>query len=234
MGRRRLGRRLGGGGWGGGYGYGGGWGGPGFGGGGWASPYYGNWYRGGWGGSGFWTGYGLGAMTTFGLGALGSVLSYPGYSYSSMIGYPVASYGLYDYFPTWGVSNYASWGLGTMASSALYSNYTNPYYTQVVAAQPVQTTVVFDYSQPINVAATPPDAAVANSTEQVFSAARDAFKAGDYARALAQADQVIQQTPNVPVVHEFRGLGACSPWGDTTRRHRPSTRSSRPSRAGTG
>ena len=204
-----------GGGWGGGYssGYnggvynninfnGGGWGG------GWASPYYGsNWYRGGWGGNGFWTGFGTGALTSFGLGALGSL--YGGYGYGN--GYPMglgyaSSYGVYDYFPTWGMSNYSGWGLGSLASNWLYSGYTNPYYSTVVAAQPAQTTIVYDYSQPINVAAAPPDATVAESTEQVFSAARDAFKAGDYQRALDLTDQVLKQTPNVPVVHEFRAL----------------------------
>jgi hypothetical protein len=40
----------------------------------------------------------------------------------------------------------------------------------------------------------------------VFSAARDSFKAGDYQRALDLIDQVIKQTPNAPVVHEFRAL----------------------------
>ena len=55
-------------------------------------------------------------------------------------------------------------------------------------------------------ASTPPDASVAESTEQVFSAARDSFKAGDYQRALDLADQVLKQTPNAAVVHEFRAL----------------------------
>jgi tetratricopeptide (TPR) repeat protein len=114
--------------------------------------------------------------------------------------------GLYDYFPTWGISNYDSWGLGSVASSALYSGYTNPYYSTVVAAQPASTTIVYDYSQPINVASAPTDATAAESTEQVFSAARDSFRAGDYQRALDLADQVLKQTPNVPVVHEFRAL----------------------------
>jgi tetratricopeptide (TPR) repeat protein len=118
----------------------------------------------------------------------------------------VSSFGVYDYFPTWGMSNYSGWGLGSLASDWLYSGYTNPYNATMVAAQPAQTTVVYDYSQPINVAATPPDSSVAESTEQVFSAARDAFMAGDYQRALDLADQVLKQTPNVPVVHEFRAL----------------------------
>ena len=82
----------------------------------------------------------------------------------------------------------------------------NPYYATFVAAQPAQTTVVYDYSQPINVTAAPPDASVAESTEQVFSAARDAFKAGDYQRALDLTDQVLKRLPTSPVVHEFRAL----------------------------
>ena len=120
---------------------------------GWASPYYGSWYRGGWGGSGFWAGFGTGALTSFGLGALGSAFRYPGYGYGGY-GYPAYGYssmGIYDYFPTWGMSTYGAWGLAPVASTMLYSGYTNPYYQTVVAAQPAQTTVVYDYSQPINV-----------------------------------------------------------------------------------
>ena len=121
-----------------------------------------------------------------------------GYGYSGM--------GMYSYFPTWGMSTYSGWGLGSVANNWVYSGYTNPYYATVVAAQPAQTTIVYDYSQPINVTSAPPDAAVATSTEQVFSAARDSFKAGDYQRALDLSDQVLKQTPNVAVVHEFRAL----------------------------
>jgi tetratricopeptide (TPR) repeat protein len=104
------------------------------------------------------------------------------------------------------MSTYTDWGLGSVANNWLYSNYANPYNTAAVAAQPAQTTIVYDYSQPINVTAAPPDQSVAESTEQVFSAARDSFKAGDYQRALELADQVLKQTPNAAVVHEFRAL----------------------------
>jgi hypothetical protein len=93
-----------------------------------------------------------------------------------------------------------------VASSWLSSNYVNPYNTVVVASQPAASTIVFDYSQPINITAAPPEPSAADSAEQVFSAARDAFKAGDYQRALDLTDQVIKQTPNAPVVHEFRAL----------------------------
>ena len=189
------------GGWGGGWGGGnGGWGGGygrGYGGfrggvGGWASPYYGSWYRGRSGGNGFWAGLGVGTLTRFGIGrAWGGGFYGPG---------------VYNFFPTWGVANFGAWGLDSMAGSMLAANYSNPYYAGVVAAEPAPATVVYDYSQPINVNAAPTDAAVAESTEQVFSAARDAFKAGDYGRAVDLADQVLKQTPNVPVVHEFRAL----------------------------
>ncbi len=200
------------GGWGGG-GYGG-WGGGGYGGwgggyrgaGGWASPYYGSWYRGGWGNSAsFWTGFGVGSLTSFGLGSLygGGYGGWSGYGYP---GFGVAAPMAYSYFPTWGMSTYSGWGLGSVASSWLYSGYTNPYYATVVAAQPVQTTVVYDYSRPINVAAAPPDASVTQSTEQVFSAARDAFMAGDYQRALDLSDQVLKATPDASIVHEFRAM----------------------------
>jgi tetratricopeptide (TPR) repeat protein len=201
---------------GGGYGWGGGgggygWGGGGYGGyGGWASPYYGNWYRGNFGSAGsFWSGFGLGALSSFGLGSLYGAGGYGyGYGYG---GYPYGGNGystvVYSAFPTWGMSNYSGWGLGSVATDWLYSDYTNPYYAAAVAAQPVaNAAVVYDYSQPINVAAAPPDPSVTDSTEQVFSAARDSFKAGDYPRALDLADQVLKQTPNAAVVHEFRAL----------------------------
>ena len=39
-----------------------------------------------------------------------------------------------------------------------------------------------------------------------FDAARDAFKAGDYAKALELTDQAIRQMPNDAALHEFRGV----------------------------
>jgi len=144
-------------------------------------------------------------MSMFGLGSLGGILNSPGYAYSNTLGFPVGSYGLYNYFPTWGIGNYASWGLGPMANNAFYSDYADPYYSSL-PARGAGTTVVYDYSQPINVAAPPPEPAVVSTTEQLFANARDAFKAGDYPRALDFTDQALRQSPNVPVMHEFRAL----------------------------
>src|SRR5262249_35620305 len=134
----------------------------------------------------------------YGFGGFGFPI-YGGYGFGTGLG-------VYDYFPTWGMSSMGGWGLGSMATDWLGSNYVNPYNTVVVASQPAATTVVYDYSQPINAPAAPPDPSAADSSEQVFSAACDSFKAGNYQRALDLTDQVIKEIPNAPLVHEFRAL----------------------------
>jgi tetratricopeptide (TPR) repeat protein len=202
------------GGWGlGGWGLGG-WGLGGWGLGGWGLPFYGGWWN-GWGGNlgSFWGGWGLGALTSFGLGGLTAFNSPLGAWGAGGWGFPVyggwgfgTGMGVYDYFPTWGVSGMDGWGLGSVASDWLSNNYSNPYNTSVVATQPASTTIVYDYSQPINVTVAPPDQSAADSSEQVFSGARGAFKGGDYQRALDLTDQAIKITPNIPVIHEFRSL----------------------------
>ena len=50
-----------------------------------------------------------------------------------------------------------------------------------------------------------PEQTVANQAVSTFDAARDAFKAGDYAKALELVDQAIKTMPNDPTLHEFRG-----------------------------
>jgi tetratricopeptide (TPR) repeat protein len=104
------------------------------------------------------------------------------------------------------VSSLGGWGLDSVASNWLSSNYTNPYYSSVAATQPANTTIVYDYSQPINVTAVPPEQSATDSSEDVFSGAREAFKGGEYQRALDLTDQAIKITPNNPVIHEFRSL----------------------------
>src|SRR5439155_15435222 len=52
----------------------------------------------------------------------------------------------------------------------------------------------------------PPEPAAANQTLTAFDAARAAFKAGDYTRALELTDEAIRQMPNDAALHEFRGL----------------------------
>jgi tetratricopeptide (TPR) repeat protein len=153
---------------------------------------------GNWLGNGFWGGFGLGALTGWGMGGLG----WGGMGW----GMPMGGFGAWDLFPTWGMNNFNSWGLGSVANDWLFSGYTNPYNNTVVTGQGPQTTIVYDYSQPINLAAEAPAPAAVSSSEQVFSAARDAFKASDFQRALELTDQAIKDMPNVPVMHEFRAL----------------------------
>jgi hypothetical protein len=103
----------------------------------------------------------------------------------------------------WGLS---SWMMGPMMYNYGYSNYSNPYYgggygggNAVVAQQPV-----YDYSQPIDPQTAQPEQTVANQAVSTFDAARDAFKAGNYAKALELVDQAIKTMPNDPTLHEFR------------------------------
>jgi len=85
-----------------------------------------------------------------------------------------------------------------------YSNYYNPYYggNTVVVEQPV----VYDYSQPIDAQTVPPEQAVTDQAVTTFDTAREAFKGGDYPRALDLVDQALKSTPNDPTLHEFRAL----------------------------
>jgi tetratricopeptide (TPR) repeat protein len=88
-----------------------------------------------------------------------------------------------------------------------YSNYSNPYYgggydggNTVVVQQPV----VYDYGQPIDSQTAPPDQTVSNQAVATFDSAREAFKAGDYGKALDLVNQAITTMPNDATLHEFR------------------------------
>jgi tetratricopeptide (TPR) repeat protein len=125
-----------------------------------------------------------------------------------------------SYFPTWGAYDYTSWGLESVATPWLYENYSNPYTTPVTQTIVVQqlvpvgteapatpsTTLAFDYSKPIGVTEAPPAPTAVDTAQETLTAAREGFKAGDYARALTLTDQALVQTPNDPILHEFRAL----------------------------
>jgi hypothetical protein len=100
---------------------------------------------------------------------------------------------------------------GPMLNNWGYSSYGNPYYgggygggygAGGVVGQPV----AYNYSQPIDPQLNPPDETVAAQADTSFTAAREAFKAGDYAKALALVEQALKTTPNDPTLHEFRAL----------------------------
>jgi tetratricopeptide (TPR) repeat protein len=125
-----------------------------------------------------------------------------------------------SYFPTWGAYDYTSWGLESVATPWLYESFSNPYTTPVtqtvVVEQPVpvgteaqatpSTTVAFDYSKPIGVTEAPPAPTAVDTAQETLTAARESFRGGDYAQALALTDQALVQTPNDPILHEFRAL----------------------------
>ena len=112
--------------------------------------------------------------------------------------------------------------MGAGTSSVAYSN---PYYEAPPATEVPANYI--DYSQPllppaevINSAPTdvpteipavaPPTATADEDAQQLavafMNAAREAFKAKDYAKALEQVEKAIRQVPNDPALHEFRAL----------------------------
>jgi tetratricopeptide (TPR) repeat protein len=105
------------------------------------------------------------------------------------------------------------WALSSSLSNWGYSSYYNPYYAQPAVVYQQPTTVVqqvpypvYDYSQPINVQAPPPEQSVADTAVATFDAAREAFKQGDYATALTKTNEALSKLPNDPTLHEFRSL----------------------------
>ena len=119
-------------------------------------------------------------------------------------------------YPGWGWGAYGAglatgltaWALGSALYSGYgygwgYAPYYNPYYVQptVVAAQPF-----YDYSQPIDTTGAAPAAEVTTPALSTFDQGRDAFKNGDYAKALDLTDQALKAMPNDSAIHEFRGL----------------------------
>jgi tetratricopeptide (TPR) repeat protein len=101
-----------------------------------------------------------------------------------------------------------SWLYGPMLYNWGYSNYYNPYYQAggYGGTTVVQQPIIYDYAQPINASAPPPEEAVTTQAMSTFDQARDAFRQGDYPRALDLTDQSLRQVPNDPTLHEFRAL----------------------------
>ena len=180
-----------------------------------------NFNRGGWGGYG--VGYGGAGGVNRGWGGYGAYGGgYHGGSYYNYHSNWVnGSWGGNNFRPGWG--NYyggfgnsalgigagigiAAWGVGSLVNSWGYSRFSNPYYSAlysqptVVASQPVG----FDYSRPLDLASAPPAEPVLQTAEASFDTARQAFLSGDYVKALTLADQALAQTPNDPMLHEFR------------------------------
>ncbi len=123
------------------------------------------------------------------------------------------------------VGGIGAWGIGSGVYNWGYRPYVNPYVVAqpIVMQQPASTVVVqqpvpvqqpasvaqaapIDYSQPLNTSSPPPDPATADPAMQTFDAARAAFKAGNYAVALQQTDEVLKSLPSDAAINEFRAL----------------------------
>lgn len=161
---------------------------------GWNNPYWG--YHQGW-MHGYWNGNYPGR---WGWGRYWG--GYPGYW--GWGGWGWGGYG-------WGLGAGLGWGLsswlyGPMLYDWGYASYYNPYYDLAYPAGAVAQPLIYDYSQPLSAVTTTPDESVMNQAMSTFDNAREAFKVGDYARALDLADQALKQAPNDPVLHEFRAL----------------------------
>lgn len=78
-----------------------------------------------------------------------------------------------------------------------YWGYSNPYYAQPFAINPI-----YDYSQPLIVT----DVAYSQTGMTAFDQARTAFYNGDYGSALQYTDRAISEMPRDPALHEFRAL----------------------------
>jgi tetratricopeptide (TPR) repeat protein len=107
-----------------------------------------------------------------------------------------------------------AWGTGSPMYGWGYSGYSNPYSggfagagagAQAVAPQQ-GAAAPYNYSQPISTTAAPPEQAVASQSASALDQAREAFKAGDYGKALQLDQQALGQAPNDTTLHEFLGL----------------------------
>lgn len=107
-------------------------------------------------------------------------------------------------------SGVGAWGTGSPMYGWGYSGYSNPYSGSgaVAAQQPSDATqpTAYNSSQPISTTAPPPEQAVASQATATFDQARDAFKAGDYAKAQQLDQQALTKTPNDSNLHEFLSL----------------------------
>ena len=189
----------------------------------WVNGSWNNNFRPGWGG---YPGYGYGGYGN-GLGGYGLGGGYGGYGnglggYGGYGGYGngLGGYGGYGNGSGYGSGigtglgigaglGIAAWGLGSLFNNWGYSSYTNPYYSTAYAAQPAAfsaQSLGYDYSRPLDLYSQPPDESILQSSVASLDSAREAFHARDYPQALALADQALKQSPNNPMLHEFRAV----------------------------
>ena len=116
---------------------------------------------------------------------------------------------MWDNYPVYSAFRVTSWGINTASWMFGYQPYTNPYY-EPVASQPVY----INYSQPMMAESAEPTASQNAGAPPVpseaaltsYDAAREAFRSGDYDKALKLTDASLKELPRDAVIHEFRAL----------------------------
>lgn len=120
----------------------------------------------------------------------------------------------WDNYPVLTTFGVTTWAINRVSWAFGYSSYYNPYATGTYIDN---STVVYDYSQPIVM--TPDEQSLADDpteppeTSEVsdvalsdFDKARVSFFDGNYSEALKQTDAALKKLPNDTVIHEFRAL----------------------------
>jgi len=162
-----------------------------------------------------WGRYGAGAWGP-GYGGFYRVNPYSAYRAGWVNGYwsghyPGWGWGFGNSVLGWGVGiGIAAWGIGSLFNSWGYSSFANPHYIPMIAPASnttvvVQQPIVYDYSQPLDLASQPQQAQIEQSNSAI-DLARNAFRSGDFTGALASVEVALKQTPNDPNLHEFRAL----------------------------
>ena len=151
---------------------------------------------------------GVSALTNWGLNALYNPL----YAYS---------YGMSSYFPTWGAYDYSTWGwrasrppgsMRTTPTPITRPSRRRPSSSSPCRSQPTPGRRRSPRQQRHMITASrspcwsPSRAGRRRDAQDALTAARESFRAGDYARTLTLADQALAQTPNDPILHEFRAV----------------------------
>jgi tetratricopeptide (TPR) repeat protein len=112
---------------------------------------------------------------------------------------------MWDEHPVAAAVGLTWWGVNALGSAFGTGDYSNPYYDEgsggMSYAEPI---VAASVEAPPAEGALPPG--VSPEAVTAFDQAREAFMAGDYAKALKLTDQAVAKMPKDAVLHEFRSL----------------------------
>jgi tetratricopeptide (TPR) repeat protein len=111
---------------------------------------------------------------------------------------------MWDNHPVAAAVGLTWWGVNAVGSVFGTGDYSNPYYEEGSAVSYADPIVAASAEAPPAEGALPPG--VSPEAVAAFDQAREAFMAGDYAKALTLTDQAVAKMPRDAVLHEFRSL----------------------------